>query len=111
MKDCKLCFTLYRAKDTKKFQLFSKGKRNLYAPTSAGNEMVTLRSTSPPETDEAKKKENEARMELEASQGFVPVPESVCKYFVYYYNTSSIDLVLTLCVLCVTYTMLFCVVW
>ena len=63
--------------------------------------MVTLRSTSPPETDEAKKKENEARMELEASQGFVPVPESVCKYFVYYYNTPSIDLVLTLCVLCV----------
>ena len=53
-----------------KGQLFSKKKRNLYDPTT-GNEMVSLRSTSP-EYDEAKKKELEASNEVE---NLSPVPE------------------------------------
>ena len=64
-------FCPHRARDRESFGLFSKNKRDLYATPSAGNEMVTLRSTSPHESDEARKKEMEASNEIES---FSPYP-------------------------------------
>ena len=67
--------SVYRARDRDRLQLFPKNKRDLYATPSAGNEMVTLRSTSPHESDEARKKEMEAINEESFSP--VPVPQTV----------------------------------
>ena len=68
--------SVYRARDRDRLQLFSKNKRDLYATPSAGSEMVTLRSTSPNESDEARKKEIEASNEMESFSP-VPVPQTV----------------------------------
>ncbi|CAI8024474.1 Receptor-type tyrosine-protein phosphatase alpha [Geodia barretti] len=65
-----------RARDRDRLQLFPKNKRDLYATPSAGSEMVTLRSTSPHESDEARKKEIEASNEVESFSP-VPVPQTV----------------------------------
>ena len=69
---------VHRAKERESFQLFSKNKRNLYATPSAGNEMVTLRSTSPSESEEARKKELEANNEIE-NFASAPVPQTESK--------------------------------
>ena len=62
-----------RAKDRESFNLFPKGKRDLYSP-SGGNEMVTLRGTSPGASEEARKKELEAMEASNDVETFSPTP-------------------------------------